>query len=74
MEKLIQMLQAGIDSGQTNVTNLARSAECSREHVYKILRGETQITLPLAEKLAFCVGAELQIAEQKKKSRKKSVA
>lgn len=68
MSQLLDIVRRSVESKAVSITELASACNCSREHIYKLLRGESQPTIPLAEKLAAAVGAEISV---KMKHRKK---
>lgn len=67
MDKLISAIRKSIDRGDVTITELATAAGCSRQHIYGILGGGHQLSLPLAEKLAKAVGFELVCRPHRKK-------
>lgn len=68
MKNLLDIVRQKLDLGVVNISQLASSCGCSREYIYKLLRGDSQPTITIAEKLANAVGAEITV---KMKTRKK---
>lgn len=71
MESLLSIVQNELNAGRVTVAELATACGVSREYIYKLLRGDSQPTVPKAEKLAAAVGAEITV---KTKRRKKKTA
>ena len=71
MEALLVIVRRELDAGHVSVAELADACDVSREYIYKLLRGDSQPTVPKAEKLAAAVGAEITV---KTRSRRKITA
>jgi transcriptional regulator with XRE-family HTH domain len=68
MDALLLQMRSKLDSGEVTTTDLALACDVSRQYIYKILRGESHPTVPVAEKLAAAIGLEITL---KKATRKK---
>lgn len=64
MTELAKLLEQRLNDGTTNVSMLAREVGCSRQSIYNVLSGGRNLSLPMAEKLAECLGAKLAIQEK----------
>jgi DNA-binding phage protein len=72
MNELINLVRQRIDSKSVTITCLAAQVGISRAHIYKLLAGESEPTLPLAERLATALGADLSLTVHKTRSNKKT--
>lgn len=68
MNSLLTLLRECVDAKRMSVAEIARQCDCTRQHIYQILHEKQQPTMPLAEKLAEVLGAEITV---KTKSRRK---
>lgn len=66
MDQLLKILQTELDTHVVTVAQLAKRLGCSRQHIYNILNGEREPTLPFAERLAGELGLTIQLAIEKK--------
>jgi len=67
MDSLIEQLRKSVDRGEVTMSGLARTVGCTRQHLYGVINGTHQLSLPLAEKLAAAVGCEVRIHKTRKK-------
>lgn len=67
MDTLMAIVRHELESGSVTVAELASACEVSREYIYKLLRGDSQPTVPKAEKLARAVGAEITVKQARRK-------
>jgi predicted transcriptional regulator len=70
MEKLKEVLQKKIDSGEFSVRELASLAECSHQCVYDILKGTHTPKITVAERLLRVCGATLEVKTTKSNRKK----
>lgn len=62
---LIDALKKEIDSKRQTVTAIARAANCSRQHIYGVISGKSEVTLAMAERLAGAIGMTLNLKKGK---------
>lgn len=67
MNELLILVRQHIDDGSITIADLARQCDCSREYVYKLLRGGSCPTVAVAEKLAKAVDAEFVLKNRSKR-------
>lgn len=67
MKDLLIIVRDQLDLGLVTISELASSCDCSREYIYKLLRGDSQPTITIAEKLANAVDAEITVKMKKRK-------
>ena len=65
MKTLLDLVRRNSEEGRTTVAVLADACDCSREYIYKMLREDSHPTVPMAEKLARAVGAEITVKLRK---------
>lgn len=68
MDALLTKVRQAISSKAISVKCLADECGVSREYIYKMLRGDSHPTVPVAEKMAAAVGMQftLKAAARKK--------
>lgn len=72
MNALLTMLQKAIEKREVTVTDLARKLECSRQHIYDILKEDpkTSVTVYEAELIAQAIGCSLVVKSATPKRQK----
>ena len=70
MKDLIYAVQNEIDKGKTTIAQLAMETGCSRQYVYNLLKGKSDPTMAVAERLAATVGFSLVLRKSTNKSQK----
>lgn len=68
MRELLTEIRNCVADGKTTVPKLAEACGCTKQHLYNVLNGESQITVGLAEKIAENLGFELHLRRKRKKS------
>ena len=66
MQELTSKIKGCILAGKVTITDLARICGCSRQHIYNVLEGKSELTISLAEKIADECGFSLRIGNKKK--------
>lgn len=56
MNDLIKAIKNSVDSGKLSVADIASATDCSRQYIYNLMRGKSEPTISVAEKLAKAVG------------------
>jgi DNA-binding phage protein len=67
MEALLAIVRKKIADGTVTVSELAVSCGVTKAYIYKLLREKSHPTVPVAERMANAVGAELLVKTRSKK-------
>jgi len=65
MEQLIKLLKSAVEAKVVTITDLATSAQCSRQHIYNVLQGKHVPSMVMAEHLAHAIGANFTLSFRK---------
>lgn len=65
-QTLVKALKTEIASKRHTITEIAKAANCSRQHIYAVISGNSEVTLDMAERLASAIGFSIDLKKTKK--------
>ena len=71
MKALLDIVRAKLSAKAISIAELAVACNCSRAYIYKMLRQDSQPTVPMAERLAAAVDAEITVKRRRPKKNSK---